>query len=209
MHLNSELLFKRYAKPFFNEGLKILEIGPDHIPSTYQIITSNDSLVWDTLDIYENVNLTYCARDEYSFPIPDNHYDIVLSGQVLEHVKKVWAWMKELARICKTGGLVITINPVSYPYHEYPIDCYRIYPEGMKALYEEAGLNVILSVCESLEAPTYGGFISGASLEFQKTLRGKIWRMLNVSLGKLGWPVARTYDTITIGKKGDYAISSR
>jgi hypothetical protein len=26
-----------------------------------------------------------------------------------------------------------------WPFHEYPIDCWRAYPDGMTALYEEGG----------------------------------------------------------------------
>jgi len=203
MHTNSKLLFEKYAKPYFTPGLRVLEIGPDSIPSTYKTIIGDNSLSWDTLDLYQNPNLTYLAVDEYCYPIPDNHYDIVLSGQVLEHVRKVWVWIKELARVCKPGGLVITINPVSYPYHVTPVivDCYRIFPDGMKALYQEAELSVITSVFESLEYPSYRNYIPGCSLDSRRTLRGRIWRSLNLFLGKTGWPVERAYDTITIGEK--------
>ena len=40
------------------------------------------------------------------FPAPSGAYDIVFSGQVIEHVRKIWLWIKELTRICKVGGLV-------------------------------------------------------------------------------------------------------
>lgn len=203
MHTNSKLLFKKYAKPHFKPGLRVLEIGPDKFPSTYKTFVGDDSLMWDTLDIYENQNLTYSASDEYNYPIPDNSYDIVLSGQVLEHVRKIWVLIKELARVCKVGGLVITINPVSYPYHASEVipDCYRIFPEGMKALYEEAGLRVIMSLFESLEYPNYRNYLPCCSLDSRRSLEGRIWRALNLSLGKVGWPVERAYDTITIGEK--------
>ncbi len=203
MHTNSKLLFEKYAKPHFRSGLRVLEIGPDSIPSTYKTIIGDNSLLWDTLDVHQNQNLTYSAAAEYNYPISDNYYDIVISGQVLEHVRKVWVWIKELGRVCKPGGLVITINPVSYPYHVTPVivDCYRIFPDGMKALYQEAGLSVIMSVFESLEYPNYRNYIPGCSLDSRRTLRGRIWRALNLSLGKVGWPVERAYDTITIGEK--------
>jgi SAM-dependent methyltransferase len=149
MHPNSEKLFERYARKYFLPGVRVLEIGPDKFPSTYCKLAKTFS--WATLDIYPNENLTYCAKEEYSYPISDGSYDIVLAGQVLEHVRKPWIWIKELARVCQIGGYVIIINPVSWKYHEAPVDCWRVYPEGMKALYEEAGLSVILSTCECLD----------------------------------------------------------
>jgi len=175
----------------------VLEIGPDDFPSAYRSKVDRGGLIWETIDIFQHPSLTHVAASEYSFPIADETYDVVLSGQVVEHVRKIWVWMREVARVCKTGGTVITINPVSWPYHEAPIDCWRAYPEGMKALYEDSSLDVILSVWESLEEPTFRKYIPGASREARSQLLGTVSRLL----GKVGFPVERAYDTITIGRK--------
>jgi hypothetical protein len=123
----------------------------------------------------------------------------VIAGQVIEHVRRVWVWMRELARICKAGGHVIVINPVSWPYHEAPIDCWRIYPEGMKALCDEAELEVVLSRWESLEATEYPVHIPGRS--FPKESAASSMAAIYRALGKAGFPVERAYDTITIARK--------
>ncbi|MCX5714988.1 MAG: methyltransferase domain-containing protein, partial [Candidatus Omnitrophica bacterium] len=149
MHLNSMLLFEKYAKKLFKPNTVVLEIGPDKFPSTYYEIVGIKAIDWQTLDIFSAPNLTYTAKNEYHFPVSDGTFDIVLSGQVLEHVRKPWVWIRELTRICKVGGHIITINPVSWPYHAAPVDCWRIYPEGMKALYEEGGIKVELCKMES------------------------------------------------------------
>jgi SAM-dependent methyltransferase len=197
MHTNSRLLFEKYALPLLKPGMKVLEIGPDSFPSTYQRLTAGLSLEWHTLDIYDSPNLTYPNSSPYSFAIPDESYDVVLSGQVIEHVKKPWRWMPELARITKAGGLIMTINPVSWIYHEAPVDCWRIYPEGMKALYEEASLTVILSCWESLETPNFHRYLPGISRECQ----GRKRRIVYDILGRFGFPVERSYDTVTVGRK--------
>jgi SAM-dependent methyltransferase len=224
MHQNSRLLFEKYAKPHFCPGTRVLEIGPDKVPSSYQILVSDSSISWDTLDLRENPLVTYRSIEDYSFPIPDNTYDVVLSGNVMEHVRKTWIWIKELGRVCKAGGLVITVVPVSWPYHEAPVDCWRIYPEGMRALYEEADLDVIEMVCDSLEEPGYPSYIPGRSLEWQTWksegkrpgINNKLLRKFGIPfrrqqelkrkirmilLSKLGVPVERAYDTIAIGQK--------
>jgi SAM-dependent methyltransferase len=197
MHANSKLIFEKYATQYFPSGARVLEIGPDGFPSAYRAKVDRGGLSWDTIDIFQNPSLTYVAASEYSFPIADETYDVVLSGQVIEHVRKIWVWMREVARVCKTGGTVITINPVSWPYHEAPIDCWRAYPEGMKALYEDSSLEVLLSVWESLEEQTFRRYIPGASRE----ARAKPLGIANRLLGRLGFPVERAYDTITIGRK--------
>jgi SAM-dependent methyltransferase len=129
--------------------------------------------------------------------VPSESYDLVLAGQVVEHVRKPWAWLPELARVTRRGGLVAVINPVSWRYHEAPVDCWRIYPEGMRSLFEEANLEVLISVWESLETPQYRRFRPGVSLRNQSARR----RLLTRALGRFGFTVERAYDTITIGRK--------
>ena len=197
MHENSKLLFQKYALEYFRTSKRVLEIGPDSFPSTYKEIVSNESIVWDTLDLYEDDRLTYSAESAYTFPISENSYDIVLSGNVIEHVRKVWIWMKEVSRVCKADGLVITINPVSWPYHQAPIDCWRAYPEGMKALYEDSSLEVLVSTWESLEQVNSMRRLPGRSAEWQS----KRLRFAYGVLGFLGFPVECAFDTITIGRK--------
>jgi|SRR4051794_8432013 SAM-dependent methyltransferase len=197
MHANSRLLFEKYARPHFIKPARVLEIGPDGFPSAYRRAVDDSSMSWDTIDVFKDERLTYVASSEYTFPIPDEAYDIVLSGQVIEHVRKIWVWMREVARVCRPGGLVVTINPVSWPYHEAPVDCWRAYPEGMKALYDEAGLEVILSTWESLEVTGFKRYTPGASPEAQS----RLLRVAGRLLGRVGFPVERAYDSITIGRK--------
>lgn len=133
-------LFKKYAIKHFHKDMAVLEIGPNAFPSAYRKECAGKYERWDTLDIGCHPKLTYPRSDPYQFEIPDASYDIVLSGQVIEHVRKPWVWMREVARVTNAGGYVITIAPVSWKYHPAPVDCWRIYPDGMKALYDHAGL---------------------------------------------------------------------
>lgn len=196
MHLNSILMFRNYAKPHFKPGRKVLEIGPDGSPSTYCKLADCADLKWETIDMTGAGWITFKSVGEYDFGLPENSYDLVLSGQVIEHVRKPWVWLKEVARVCKPGGKVITINPVNWPYHEEPVDCWRAYPEGMKALYEDAGLAVELSTWESLEPATLLPRIPFPA-DYRRAYRG-FWRRAS---RRIKWPVQRAYDCITIGTK--------
>jgi hypothetical protein len=198
MHANSKLLFEKYVRPVLKDGMRILEIGPDAFPSTFQCLSGDVSFFcWDTLDINENPNLTYQNCNEHCFQVEPDSHDVVLSGQVIEHVRKPWRWVPELARVTKPGCLVITIGPVSWTYHEAPVDCWRIYPEGMRSLYEEAGLTILLSRWESLETPDCKRDIPGIS----RAQQGLKERLLSTIFGVVGLPVEQSYDTVTIGKK--------
>jgi len=198
MHLNSKLLFEKYAQPYFKNCENVLEIGPDDYPSsTYKKIINNNKIKWETLDIINNDKLTYKSSDNYHFPIKKNKFDIVLSGQVIEHVPKIWTWIKEVTRVCKIGGYVITIAPVSWTYHEAPVDCWRVYPEGMMALYEEAGLEMKFCKTESLEDTGKRRIIPGVSnsyIDKDSNLKRNLKDII-------GWPTTFAFDTIAIGAK--------
>lgn len=196
MHLNSQLLFDRFARSHFTAAARVLEMGPDGFPSSFRQ-RSPQTTAWDTADIYESPQLTYSKADPYRLPVADGSYDIVFSAQVIEHVPRVWKWVPELARVVKPGGLVITINPTSWPYHEAPIDCWRIFPEGMKALCEDAGLTVESSFSGSLEQPERRRAIPGRSAAEQPRLTRLGFQML----GLFGFPVEKAFDTITIARK--------
>lgn len=224
MHLNSELLFRKYAKGYFKDHLKVLEIGPAGYPSVYQKIIDNPSITWHTLDFSNTAfidssadQLTYKISSAYEFPVESDSYDIILSGQVIEHVQRIWTWLRELKRITKPGGQIITVNPVSWPYHEAPVDCWRIFPEGMKALAEEVGLDCKSCFFESLEKDylvrKYGvlKLIPGRSCDYikSKSLGKKIrWNKCVQKipvLKLLEIPIEVAYDTFSVMEKANMA----
>jgi SAM-dependent methyltransferase len=195
MHPNSRILFELYGAPLIKAGMKVLEIGPDKIPTTLQDIAHGPDIEWHLLDLYESPAIHFLAVSEYEYPVADQSYDVVLAANVLEHVRKPWVWIRELARIVRRDGYVVTINPVSWPYHEYPVDCWRAYPEGMKALFDEAGLQVVLNRCETHEPILGRRDIPGRSM----STYGWRHRLIDRALGVIGYPQERAYDTISVG----------
>ncbi len=218
MHLNSELLFRKYALPYFLPNLKVLEIGPAGFPSAYQKIVGDDSITWHTIDFSDTTfienavdQLTYRISSAYDFPVEENKYDIILSGQVIEHVQHIWHWVKELKRVTKVGGRIVTINPVSWPYHEAPLDCWRIFPEGIKAIAEINELKVKECIFESLEIEKIlkydrkSKFIPGKSYNYERSvnqLKKQIYfnkLIRNIPFLKtLEQPIEVSFDTISI-----------
>lgn len=202
MHQNSERMFRRHLLARFAAGMRVLEVGPDSTPSSYQRLVvaalGADALTWHTIDLAQRPDMTFAADGENDFPIADDSYDLVLAGQVLEHVRRPWRWLPELARVCRPGGLVATISPVTWPYHEAPIDCWRIYPAGLQALYEDAGLQVVDTRWESLEPRSLLPRCPRPCSDHAPGLLYKVAR-------RLGWPLARTYDALAIGVKPVHA----
>lgn len=158
MHLNCELLFRKYAIKYFYNNINVLEIGSTGSTSLFKKIINNPTIKWYTIDIgtqwigdITEEPLHTISEFEYKYPYDDNTFDVVISGNVMEHVSKVWSWFSELKRITKNRGLIITISPLSWDYHAAPIDCWRIYPHGMNALIQKEGLEILINTYESLE----------------------------------------------------------
>jgi SAM-dependent methyltransferase len=206
VHQNSLLLFREHVAQRIPKDGRILEIGADGDPSTFARECGCPA-GWETADLASEAGewsgdgsrARVLMPSEYEIPIESDHFDVVLSGQVAEHVREIWTWMRELARVTKPGGRVITISPVSWPYHEAPVDCWRMYPAAMEALSEFAGLTVEFSWWASLEPKlsrrTYPGL---GSDQIAGNVRGLAWRIRRL----VGWPIPVAYDLVTVAWKG-------
>ena len=165
MHKNSEALFNKYALNLFQPNMKVLEIGPERQLYTKRNIDDHigiknyeyhyTDLFKEILDkIHANhwgIAATTLDDNAMSHYIPminentidsmDNKFDIVFATNVIEHVRMPWIWIPELVRVLSPGGKLIIICPgITTPYHEDPIDCWRIWPEGFNSLFTYAGL---------------------------------------------------------------------
>lgn len=203
MHNNSRLIFEKYATGYFKSADTVLELGA-HIPSHFQGFLNQRNIHvpnWKYADIISNRSevyiskIDYIMKDENTVEAPSDSFDIIFSAQVLEHVRRPWVWIKELSRLLKVGGHLITISPVSWPYHEAPIDCWRAHPEGMRALYEDAGVSVEVCVSQCLETDKI--IIPGKGRDYANLQP----RFLSKVFSIFGWPLEASVDCITIGKK--------
>jgi SAM-dependent methyltransferase len=229
-HLNSKLLWHKYAEKYFQQAKTILEIGPEGYPTYYEkeLKKHSGDHNYFALDVAEdfisgaqnNPNFTLSA-DPLKYPYQNNVFDIVFSDQVLAHVTWFWVWYAELIRITKPGGYIITINSYSYPRCPSPIDAWRIHSDGMKALNNYYKLETVLCVTESLELEKYnipeqtGYYFPGASVS--NPFGGTSKKNLQINKAKTFWnriigklpgirslmlnPVHVAFDTITIARK--------
>lgn len=75
-------------------------------------------------------------------PLPDSSFDLVLSTQVLEHVRDPARYLLECYRLLKPGGaIVLSTHGIMY-YHPDPVDYWRWTSGGLAKVVEDAGLEV-------------------------------------------------------------------
>lgn len=145
MHQSSyqkmEAFVSKYLDP--KQPLAIADIG-SWGDWNYRPLFSNAAWQYTGFDRQPGDNVDALLEGEYDWPnVPPEAFDVVISGQTLEHTRHPWLFVKSLHRILKPGALCCVIAPYEWDYHAYPIDCWRVYPDGMRAVLEWAGLTVL------------------------------------------------------------------
>jgi len=136
-------VLRRYLDAYTDITLKIVDVGSKQIGSdkTYRDLMPH---TWDYIGIdpSSGKNVDIVLKDPYAFPFEDSSVNVVISGQCLEHVERPWVLVKEMARILDPGGHCFITCPAKMHLHSYPHDYWRIFPEGMKILLDDAGFEV-------------------------------------------------------------------
>ena len=127
-----------YYKPYWykNETIKVLDIGSFDQNGTYRdLFVNNDKIFYTGLDMVPGPNVDIVHKDIYSWSeIEDNSFDLVITGQVFEHIEYPWVTIREIARILRPGGFLFLTAPNAGVEHKAPTDCYRYFADGLKAL---------------------------------------------------------------------------
>jgi SAM-dependent methyltransferase len=125
-------------------NLKILDVGGRGLGEdrSYKSLLRNNFLDYHIADIVPGENVTHVMTGPYQLPLPNNYYDLIVSGQTLEHVKNPFKLIFEMTRVLKDDGFIIIIAPSSGPRHDI-IDCWRFMDDSFKAIAEETNLTVI------------------------------------------------------------------
>lgn len=139
---------EKYLNRFRDEKIRILDLGSQDVNGSYKPLFKNKKWEYTGADMAKGANVDLVLPDAYDWKgIESGYFDVVISGQVFEHVEFYWVTMIEIARVLKENGLCCIIAPSGGPEHKYPVDCWRFYPDGFRALAR-------FSCLEALEAYT-------------------------------------------------------
>lgn len=149
MHKSSFLRMGRlikYYEPFFHKSngkINVLDIGSYDVNGTYREILDVSQYCYTGLDMEPGKNVDIVPKDMYHWnEISDQSFDLVISGQVFEHIEYPWLTIREIARVLKPSGFCIIIAPNAGTEHKAPKDCYRYFADGLAALAKWADLKV-------------------------------------------------------------------
>jgi SAM-dependent methyltransferase len=127
--------------PFFYG--KILDSGCGSMPYKEFILKNDKVRDYVGLDIdsglnYEDV-IADVLWDGSAMPFENNTFDIVISTEVLEHVPNPDAYLMEVRRVLKPGGMFFFTVPFLMSLHEVPNDYYRYTPFALEMIFERNG----------------------------------------------------------------------
>ncbi|MEQ9813252.1 MAG: class I SAM-dependent methyltransferase [Azospirillaceae bacterium] len=120
------------------------------------------------VDIAVGPNVDIVLDDPYVLPASDGSVDLLVSAQAFEHIEFFWLTFKEMARVLRPGGWILLLAPSRGPEHRYPVDCWRFYPDGYRALAKWGGL-------EAVEVGTDWRKFEGRWPRRRKNLWGDTW----------------------------------
>jgi len=142
--LDMQNLIFEYFPPYY--PITVLNVGSkDNMDNCPNFKSLFDETNWRfyglDLEIGKDVDIVSAP---YVYPFEDNTFDGVFSNQVMEHVEYPWVWMKEMVRILKPMCYIIVSTTWKFKQHRWPVDCWRVLPDGMKAIMKYCGLDPIL-----------------------------------------------------------------
>ena len=112
-------------------GLRVLDVGCGDRP--YDALLAGAAEIVG-FDVPGNPHADVHGSIE-AIPLEDASFDVVLCLQVLEHVPDPAAAVRELRRVAKPGGRVLTSTHGVYPYHPNPNDLWRWTHTGLEHLF--------------------------------------------------------------------------
>lgn len=133
-------LVKLHLGDRWGDRLKVLDVGSRDVNGTYDSALS-DRWEFTGADIVPGPHVHMLQPGPYTIPAPDCEYNLVICGQVLEHVDRPWRLVPEMARVLALGGLMILAAPWQWPPHDHPCDYWRLLPGAMDVLIRDAGVD--------------------------------------------------------------------
>lgn len=154
MHPSSLNNMKKAKTKFLGDLPKnaiILDIGGRGLENdrSYRAIFPN--YTYYVADIQSGLGVTHVMPGPYTLPFHDNYFDLVVSGQMLEHCSNPFKSVLEMKRILKPGSFIVLIAPSAGPRHDKQ-DCWRFMDDAWKAIADDVGL-ILISQWITRDAP--------------------------------------------------------
>ena len=127
-----------------NKKVRILDVGSYNVNGCYRTLFKNHQIEYVGLDVAQGLNVDFVPKDAYNWKeLEDESFDFIISGNAFEHIEFPWLTMEQIYKKLKKNGFACILAPFSHVEHRYPVDCYRYYNDGFRALAKWAGFKVV------------------------------------------------------------------
>lgn len=117
-------------------GQRILEVGSANETGGLRELCP-EGATWIGVDQRPGAGVDVVSSS-HALPFEDESFDLVVSSSCLEHDPMFWITFLEVARVLRQGALAYLNVPAKGPYHAFPVDCWRFYPDAGEALAQWA-----------------------------------------------------------------------
>lgn len=124
--------------------IRVLDVGSQVVggSQSYKTIFNNEVFSYVGLDVELGENVNIVPANPYDWKLNDA-FDLIVSGQAFEHIEYPWLTIKEIEKAMTPGAYAILVAPTIPIIHRYPVDCWRILPDGWTALAKWSGLEML------------------------------------------------------------------
>ncbi|MFN8526575.1 MAG: methyltransferase domain-containing protein [Chloroflexota bacterium] len=123
--------------------LTVVDVGAADVNGSYRPLFVDPRVTYVGCDLSAGPGVDVVLQNPYKIPLPDQCADAVISGQMLEHCEYFWLTFAEMMRLLKPDGFLFLIAPSAGPVHQFPVDCYRFYPDSFRALARLADCQLV------------------------------------------------------------------
>lgn len=197
-HFVDQFFFKHSS---LYKGKRVIDIGgkKKNKRGLFDIGKYAESVTYVNLDRTTEPDI---ESDATNIPLPDNSFDIVILGEILEHVPEPQKVLTEARRLLRPGGTVLATVPFMYPIHADPFDFGRY----TDYYWQEAARNLWFS---DITVERQGGFYAVLALMVQHFFRSKniSWRPIqNPLVCLLMWLDTKTTNKLLLSWTTGYGI---
>jgi SAM-dependent methyltransferase len=128
----------------------VLDVGSRYVNGTTRDLFTTDD--WTGLDMIDGTNVTVLSSS-HEMPFDDEHFDLVVSTEMLEHDPHPDLTLAEMNRVLAAhGDLILTARGPGFGLHDWPGDHWRFTVQTMYEGLMSAGF-MVLSLIDDPEFP--------------------------------------------------------
>lgn len=119
-------------------GSLVLDVGGRGLGSDRSYSSLFPKTTFYIADIKGGKNVTHVMPGPYELPFENATFDLIVSGQMLEHCSNPFKSVAEMKRVLKNKGYLVLIAPSAGPRHDSQ-DGWRFMDDAFKFIVEDIG----------------------------------------------------------------------